>query len=281
MVYLLMMSEVVGISGANSNLGKLLSAHLKESNVRVLEFSSNPKLNQKTFDINGKVDYEGIAQCRYLIHCARLLNPNREEIVKELAILEKIKQFGTMIINISSVSAFLDNRNNYGDYKRTIYDWARRHKQVNLVPGLIFGEEFRGQIHKMSLLLEVFPIKPRLSGDSEIYLTPLNQIISTIDNLLIESSHQEKILICKNPITTNQLLSDISHHPLITLNLNRKMVLSVLKLIPNNRYFTSDSFLGFTGSYSELKNKSAQLQTSLVQGEWNRYCSGLKLKRYT
>ena len=85
-----MMSEVVGISGANSNLGKILSAHLKKSNFRVLEFSSNPKLNQKTFDINGKVDYEDIAQCGYLIHCARSLNPNREEIVKELAILEKI-----------------------------------------------------------------------------------------------------------------------------------------------------------------------------------------------
>jgi hypothetical protein len=89
-----MMSELtVRISGANSNLGKLVFEFLLQqiSSIKLVLLSSNPSKGQRIFDLEGEIDYNSIKKCDILIHCARPLKVIPEKTLKEIEILEKIE----------------------------------------------------------------------------------------------------------------------------------------------------------------------------------------------
>ena len=274
-----MMSELtVGISGANSNLGKLVFEFLHQqiSSIKLVLLSSNPSKGQRIFDLEGEIDYNSIKKCDILIHCARPLKVIPEKTLKEIEILERISSFETKIVNISSVSGFLDVRSNYGIHKRGIHEWIEERGEINLVSGLIFGEQFKGQIFQMARILKSLPIRPQFRDEYEVYLTPVQHILLSIREILQKQNLESKFLLGKNSYTTNQLLRDISREGVINLRLKGKEIHLLLKLLPSNRYFSADSFLGIIGKYNELSLIDRKcLPDTMITAEWVNYTTSL------
>jgi hypothetical protein len=269
----------VGITGANSNLGKLIIEFLQqlEGSPRCVLLSSNPKRDQKMFDLEGETEFEVIDECDFLIHCARPIKPTDEKTERELEILERICSRETRILNISSVSGFLDVKNNYGIHKRVIHEWIEERGEINLVAGLIFGDRFEGQIFRMARILKRLPIRPQFRNEYEIYLTPVQQILVSIKDVLLRQNLESNFLIGKIPFTTNQLFRDISREGAMNLKLKSEEVRLLLNFLPPNRYFSSDSFLGLTGRYSELKTiQDSFLLDTIISDQWKHYISSLE-----
>lgn len=263
----------IGISGANSNLGSLLRIELKKSGFEIIEFSSNPKNGQSQFEIEGIVDYREISNCKFLIHCARPYETYHEKTLKEIEILKEISNCEVKILNISSVSGFLDEKSAYGIHKRAIHDWIEINSHINILTGLIFGKEFHGQIAQLLKALTVFPVKPAFEGEFHIFLSPVQELTSAIRSVLEYETICSKSVIGKNPILTNTLLSDLSNKRALNLNLNRDLIYWILKMSPKNKYFNADSFLGFTGKYGELSNLEInRLEDGIIHKYWQTYC---------
>jgi len=269
---------IIGISGANSNLGKLIFEFLQQQidSIKLMLLSSNPKKDQRIFDLEGEIDYDSVEKCDVLIHCARPLKATPEKTLKEIEILERISSVYTKIVNISSVSGFLDVRSNYGMHKRGIHQWIEERGEINLVSGLIFGEQFKGQISQMARILRNLPIRPQFRDEYELYITPVQQILVSIREILEKQSFESKFLLGKNSYTTNQLLRDISREEVINLRLKGEEIRLLLKLLPSNRYFSADSFLGFIGNYSELGLiERNYLPDTIIAAEWASYTASL------
>jgi len=269
---------IIGISGANSNLGKLIFEFLQQriDPIKLMLLSSNPKKDQRIFDLEGEIDYDSVEKCDFLIHCARPLKATPEKTLKEIEILERISSVDTKIVNISSVSGFLDVRSNYGMHKRGIHQWIEERGEINLVSGLIFGEQFKGQISQMARILRNLPIRPQFRDEYEVYITPVQQILLSIREILEKQSFESKFLLGKNSYTTNQLLRDISREEVINLRLKGEEIRLLLKLLPSNRYFSADSFLGFIGNYSELSLiERNYLPDIIITAEWVSYTASL------
>lgn len=275
------MSELtVGISGANSNLGKMTVKFLKKQlgSINLVLLSSNPSKSQRVFDLEGEIDYSSIERCNFLIHCARPLKARHDRTLKEIKILDRISSHDTKIINISSVSGFLDVKSNYGAHKRGIHDWIEDKGGINLLSGLIFGKQFKGQIFQIARILRILPIRPQFRDEYEVYLTPVNQILFSIREILEEQSLESKFLVGRNPYTTNEVFKGVSRERGIDLRLRGEEVRVLLKILPSNRYFSADSFLGITGTYSELKMiKRNYLSQSIITTEWLEYTTSLRL----
>lgn len=269
---------IIGITGANSNLGKLIFEFLQQQidSIKLMLLSSNPKKDQRIFDLEGEIDYDSVEKCDVLIHCARPLKATPEKTLKEIEILERISSVYTKIVNISSVSGFLDVRSNYGMHKRGIHQWIEERGEINLVSGLIFGEQFKGQISQMARILRNLPIRPQFRDEYELYITPVQQILVSIREILEKQSFESKFLLGKNSYTTNQLLRDISREEVINLRLKGEEIRLLLKLLPSNRYFSADSFLGFIGNYSELSLiERNYLPDTIIAAEWASYTASL------
>lgn len=269
---------IIGITGANSNLGKLIFEFLQQQidSIKLMLLSSNPKKDQRIFDLEGEIDYDSVEKCDVLIHCARPLKATPEKTLKEIEILERISSVYTKIVNISSVSGFLDVRSNYGMHKRGIHQWIEERGEINLVSGLIFGEQFKGQISQMARILRNLPIRPQFRDEYELYITPVQQILVSIREILEKQSFESKFLLGKNSYTTNQLLRDISREEVINLRLKGEEIRLLLKLLPSNRYFNADSFLGFIGNYSELSLiERNYLPDTIIAAEWASYTASL------
>ena len=269
---------IIGISGANSNLGKLIFEFLQQQidSIKFVLLSSNPKKDQIIFDLEGEIDYDSVEKCDVLIHCARPLKATPEKTLKEIKILERISSVDTKIVNISSVSGFLDVRSNYGMHKRGIHQWIEERGEINLVSGLIFGEQFKGQISQMARILRNLPIRPQFRDEYELYITPVQQILLSIREILEKQSFESKFLLGKNSYTTNQLLRDISREEVINLRLKGEEIRLLLKLLPSNRYFSADSFLGLIGNYSELSLiERNYLPDTIITAEWVSYTASL------
>ena len=196
--------------------------------------------------------------------------------MKEIEILKRISSVDTKIVNISSVSGFLDVRSNYGMHKRGIHQWIEDRGEINLVSGLIFGEQFKGQISQMARILRNLPIRPQFRNEYEVYITPVQQILLSIREILEKQSFESKFLLGKNSYTTNQLLRDISREEVITLRLKGEEIRLLLKLLPSNRYFSADSFLGIIGKYNELSLiERNYLPDTIITAEWVNYTASL------
>jgi len=264
----------VGISGANSPLGTSIIRYLRieHPEVSIVEFSSSPRSNQRLFSIGNAVDKEEIGNCELLLHLARPYEPNMDNLSFELRTLEWIAERNIRIINIASVSGYLDKINKYGAYKRSIQDSIRSLSQSNLICGLIFDKNFNGQIHRLKKVFRFSPIYPRFDEEAEIYLTPLNDIKMAIKDLLPISGPSNKFLISNLSKKTNVFMKEISLRHSIPLPISKKLISGILEITPSNRYFSKDSFSGFVGQYSSLRIiENETLDPLHIENAWREY----------
>lgn len=264
----------LGITGANSNLGRLIAHRINAENFDLSLFSSSPNSNQFQFDLDGEVDLHRLSECNIIVHCARPYPSDTVKTQKELEILDYLCERRIRIVNISSVSGFLDEKNAYGAHKRAIYDWAEKNAQTNLLSGLIFGHDFKGQIFKLSRALRLTLVKPVFVGEFETYLTPVELILDSLRAIIMNEDYRSQALICKNPMSTNRFLENIAGNTSIELRMDPRKISKLLKFLPSTSYFNEDSFLGLVGRYKEIKQTEMNFTKDwIIDRAWIDYCN--------
>jgi hypothetical protein len=154
------------VTGANGNLGKIISKELSARGIYVIGASSRPKSGQKLFDLD------------LVIHCAR--GNNYEHLLNDLDFITNCEINNVKILYIGSFSSWLLERNRYGEYKRTIEDRAIEAGGTVITCGLLFGGEYQGQIHKIGLILKSLPFRIHFKDAGSQRITPVAALVEEI-----------------------------------------------------------------------------------------------------
>lgn len=271
------------ISGANSPLGQYLKKRLRLIlNSEIYEGSSRPNSNQTEFNIYKQFNFHKIENIDVLIHLACPKNPNEEGLKKELNLLKNFREKGISIINIGSVSGCREKPNNYGIYKKEVENWCTANKETNLRCGLLFGEDFFGQLFRINRILKYVPIYPVISLSGQVLLTPVEFVLENIVSRIKFKKNEFDL----NPLLTgniffnfNEIVRDLSGKNSFKLNLNFDKVRDLLNFFKIPGKYSSDRFLGVTGNFNVkcLGNKY-EISDSILKQTWNNYISELKNK---
>jgi hypothetical protein len=237
------------LTGSNGNLGKVISSTLRKYQIEVVEASSKPLNMQRYFDLDFCPPQELLSGIDLVIHCAR--GSNSKHLQNDSAFLKLCKANNCPVIYIGSISANLFKSNQYGRYKKTIEDIVINYQGTVITCGLIYGENFYGQISKLKKFLSRLPVILQLSGTNEQYLTPVQGLLSELIFQIRDQQRASRIFIAhQTPVQFNDLLYKLGRNKLFTLTISKKMALLIIKITKFKiNYFNSDSILGIYSDY--------------------------------
>lgn len=237
------------LTGSNGNLGKVVSFTLREYQIEVIEASSKPKKTQRFFNLDFHPPQELLGGIDLVIHCAR--GSNSKHLQNDSAFLEICKVNKCSMIYIGSISTNLLKSNQYGEYKKKIENIVIDYQGTVITCGLIYGENFHGQISKLKKFLRILPVNLRLSGTNKQYLTPVQGLLSELIFQIRNQQRASRIFIAhQTPINFNDLLYKIGGNKPFTLTVSKKIALLIIKITKFKiNYFNSDSILGIYSDY--------------------------------
>lgn len=264
------------ITGANSPLGVYSSKYFRKAGFSVTEYSSRPKEDQRFYRIGDTSSFNDLKASNCLIlHFARPSMFDQLMFKQEVQDLQRLIDYGVQILNIASVSGFMDTPNDYGRYKREIQEWLELQGQNNLVCGLLFGEDFSGQISRLQKMSRLLPLGFRIKGAGETYITPVSLLMKRIViATTLEYKQSSEYLVTKIPQKFNWLLEEIVQRR-YQISLSRGAVERATNLLPTNRYFHSDSLNGIFGIHQEIPRMKVDFcDEKDLMALWRRYLTG-------
>jgi len=237
------------LTGSNGNLGKIISFTLRKYQIEVVEASSKPKKMQRFFNLNFYPNQELLSGIDLVIHCAR--GSNSKHLKNDSAFLKMCKANNCSLIYIGSISTNLLKSNQYGEYKKEIENIVITYQGTVITCGLIYGENYNGQISKLKKFLRRIPVNLQLSGTNKQYLTPIQGLLSELIFQIRDQQQASRILIAhQTPVNFNDLLYKLGRNKPFTLTVNKKMALLIVKVTKFKiNYFNSDSILGIYSDY--------------------------------
>jgi uncharacterized protein YbjT (DUF2867 family) len=240
------------VTGANGNLGKIISKELSARGIYVIGASSRPKSGQKLFDLDLASSNLVLKNIDAVIHCAR--GNNYEHLLNDLDFITNCEINNVKILYIGSFSSWLLERNRYGEYKRTIEDRAIEAGGTVITCGLLFGGEYQGQIHKIGLILKSLPFRIHFKDAGSQRITPVAALVEEIFSCCLMWPKAGRIILAYPEVLNfNDILSAIGPRRLLSINLRRKFLEFFFdKIRIKLRYFNSDSLKGIYSQYSRL-----------------------------
>jgi hypothetical protein len=253
------------ITGANGSLGEKLTEELESLNYKIICSSSNPGIGQKNFNLNSGFDsdlFDGIDLILHLAINPKLVITNIEKEFFNLAVAKNI-----IILYIGSTSSYLVKPNEYGIYKKLVEDLVIENNGIVLTCGLLYGNNFKGQLSKMNKFLKILPFNIELSGSKLVYLTPVQAIVDFLMQLRdIKVYRGKRILLCQfEAIPFNILLARLAGNKAFKVKFNIKSLDLIVKFNPfKTRYFSSDSFMSLFSEFkSDLIASSVDLRNTV------------------
>ena len=262
------------LTGANGPLGKCLAKRLSSRGLQIVELSSSPKAGQIRYSFG---DLSGLEKLQLsgstLIHCARPSEFTERQFFAETRDLSVLLNWGVKLVNISSVSGYLVERNKYGTYKRAIEDWLNQKEQQNLVAGLLFAPDYHGQISRIRSALKFLPVCPNLVGSGGVHITPVDWLEEEIVGAL-NSTVQEKgpTFLTTYSKSFNWVLRQMSNSLKPEVKIPISSIEAFVRIFPRNRYFSVDSLKGITGSFEGLGERQDSIKReSELLALWDKF----------
>ena len=237
------------LTGSNGNLGKVISSTLRKNQIEIVEASSKPSKIQRYFNLDFHPPQELLSGIDLVIHCAR--GSNSKHLQNDSAFLKICKANSCPIIYIGSISTNLLKSNQYGEYKKKIENIVINYQGTVITCGLIYGENFYGQISKLKKFLRKLPVNLQLSGTNKQYLTPIQGLLSELIFQIRDQQRSSRIFIAhQTPVHFNDLLYKLGRNKPFTLTVSKKMAILIIKITKFKiNYFNSDSILGVYSDY--------------------------------
>ena len=239
------------VTGANGNLGKIIIAELSAKGIDAIGASSHPKSGQRGFDLDFSIPDAMLANIDTVIHCAR--GNNYEQLANDLDFIALCARNKVRVVYIGSFSSWLLDRNQYGNYKRTVEDQTLEIGGIVITCGLLFGSGYQGQIYKIGLILRFLPFGIKFEGAGSQRITPLKALLEEIIlNSLITPKTGRVILAYDAILNFNEILSAVGPRRFFSIQLKRNFLELLLGGIGNRAgYFNSDSLKGIYSKYSK------------------------------
>jgi nucleoside-diphosphate-sugar epimerase len=245
------------ISGSNGFVGSNLCNHLKNNFIEVITLKRSD-FNQKLIDIS---DANIVIHLAGKAHDLKNSTNEKEYFIANYEITKKLydaylkSNFATCFIYFSSVKAVADqNQINmietqkpspntaYGRSKLKSEDYITSNKPVNgkryyiLRPSMIHGPGNKGNLN---LLYKLITSRiPWLLGklNNSRSLCSIDNLLFVLDELILNSNISSGIYnICDSePLSTNEIvntIADVSDVNLLQLNLPKKMLFSIVKVL--------------------------------------------------
>lgn len=254
------------ITGGNSDLAKFIGKSMSAFGFEILIVSSKNISDSSKFDLNLGYSSKILENIGCVIHCAA--NPkNIFTEIEENFISETLSK-NIKFIYIGSTSSYIENKNKYGNYKKSVEEYILNKGGLSITCGLIFGDNFAGQINQIKSYLSKIPISIQLKDSKYSYLTPIESIPAAIIQLLSNVSMEGKRINLFHPqkVEFNKLLRVLSGNKLLSLSIQVRFLLKFFSLIPiNHRYFNLDRLKGIMSSFTPDLLETAVDLTDLVE----------------
>lgn len=249
------------ITGSNGNVAKSLILSLSKIGYELHALSSKSQTPENFLDLNHGYDRTIFDEVSGVIHCA--VNPDLifNDIEKDF--LDTVVSRNIKLFYVGSTSSYLIERNNYGNYKRVVEDYIENIGGHVLTCGLLYGDNFHGQISLLERLLMKLPFKISLSGSKSIYLTKIDSLSFTIHEMLSKNTDIEgRILILDSDrMEFNTFLSELSGNKRLTISFSSRLLMVLFKFLPIKlNYFSIDRLKGLLSEFEpELVDKARHL----------------------
>jgi len=187
------------VTGATGYLGGQLCQYFLSQGHEVYAFSRNAplhiagsKITHCPFFLESPNLAPELKGADALIHCAYDLKSHAWKDIEAINIqgsLDLFRQAKDLDINslifISSVSAFAGCKSRYGRSKFIIEEQSRKLGVLSIRPGLIYGDDAKGLIGKMTKTVRNKKIIPIIgSGRQKMYTSHIIDLIQLIDGLI-------------------------------------------------------------------------------------------------
>jgi hypothetical protein len=238
------------VTGANGNLGKAVVSHFSGKPFEILLASSTSGASQYHLDFN-LVSTLDLQDIDILIHVAR--SKNAPSLENEIEFLRGVIAVGTQVVSIGSLSEYLIDRSRYGEYKSRVSQFVLESKGIVLTCGLIYGENFKGQLHKIRRVLMWLPFLPQLKSVCFQFTTNLESILQALEMAVEDRLNDNHLLVVdsKTPTEFNVILENLSFKKCPKVFISTKAVSfgALVMERMNVNYFTRDSLKGLIGLY--------------------------------
>jgi hypothetical protein len=256
------------ITGANSSLGETLRVELESLSYKVISASSKSGIGQKNFNLNTGFNSDLFEDIDLILHLA--INPKLVITNIETEFFHSAAARNLTLLYIGSTSSYLVKPNEYGTYKKLVEDLVIKNNGIVLTCGLLYGNNFKGQLLKMKKLLKILPFNIELSESKLVYLTPVQAIVDFIIQLKKEETYLGKrILLCQfEAVPFNLLLVRLAGNKIFKIKFNNKGQNLIIKFYPfKTRYFSSDRFMALFSEFkSDLISSSVDLRNEVDRG---------------
>jgi hypothetical protein len=250
------------ITGGNGNLARSLKASLSEIGYQVHSLSSKSNEPENRLDLKQGYDFAVFKEVSGVIHCA--VNPDLIFNEIEKGFLDKIISKDIKLFYVGSTSSYLVERNNYGDYKREVESYVEHIGGLVLTCGLLYGDNFNGQVSVLERLLIKLPFKISLSGSKFVYLTKISRLSSIINEILFKNLEIKGriLLFDSSQISFNAFLSKLGGNKKITISFSSKLLVVLLRFFPIRlTYFSADRLKGLLSEFKpELIDEARSLK---------------------
>lgn len=238
------------VSGANGNLGSAIVSHLSKSSNEILIASSRPGKDSHLLDFNQDTFFN-FKNVDLLIHVARA--KNLSALKNEENFLKYMFSSGAKVVSIGSLSEYLLDKSEYGEFKSRVSELVLESNGVVLTCGLIYGENFEGQLYKIENALQLLPFLPQFKVDLFQYTTNLSSLLHVLDLAISNSLIERNILVAdsKTPTNFNAILANLGKKSYQKIFIPIKLVNlgALVSEKMNLKYFNRDSLKGLLGKY--------------------------------
>jgi hypothetical protein len=238
------------LTGGNGNVAKYLNQSLSEIGYKIDSLSSKGKVPAEYFNLKYGYDDAIFKDVSSVIHCA--VNPDLifNDIEKDF--LDRVISMDIKLFYVGSTSSYLVERNNYGNYKKEVESYVEQIGGLVLTCGLLYGDNFNGQVSLLEKLLTKLPFKISLSGSKFVYLTRISSLSTIIHEILYKNLEiKGRILLSDwSQMSFNAFLSKLSGNKKLTISFSSKLLVILLKLFPIRlTYFGVDRLKGLLSEF--------------------------------
>jgi hypothetical protein len=238
------------VTGANGNVARSLISNLSGIGYQVCALSSKSHLSEEFLDLKKGYGIAVLDGVSGVIHCA--VNPDLiiNDIEKDF--LNSVVSKNIKLFYVGSTSSYLVERNDYGKYKKAVENYVENIGGLVLTCGLLYGDNFHGQISFLEKILMKLPFNISLTGSKYIYLTKISTLSSSINEILVKNKNIKGriLLFDSSQLKFNSFLSKLSGNKKFTILISSRLLMVLLKLLPAKlNYFSADRLKGLLSEF--------------------------------
>ncbi len=254
------------ITGGSSSLAKIIGQELSDYKHRIVYSSSKHTKEYLFFDLtkNFPVDFLDPIDC--VIHIAK--NPKNEFNEIEKNFLQTCLDKNLNVFYLGSTSSYLEAPNEYGKYKKSVENFILKQGGISITCGLIYGKSYVGQLSKIQTIFRKCPFGISIKGAKSVYLTPIDSIPATINEILANNklSKRRVNLFFPKKIEFSQIVSDLIGRKNINFSVHTRFISSILSLLPIRlNQFNLDRLNGLMSDFTPELYQSSEDYTNYVE----------------